>query len=106
MDLNLPGVNGLRAFESIKSDPDPRLIPVIILSTSALPSDVRSSSHAYANYFVQKPTNFAQFEELICAIEALWMGFAVFASDDGLVRAVDGTDGKKGFPLANGNSGG
>jgi hypothetical protein len=28
------------------------------------------------------------------------MGFAVFVSDDGPVRALGGTDGKKGFPLA------
>lgn len=100
MDLNMPRVNGLRALQSIKSDPELRLIPVMILSTSALPSDVRSSYQAHANCFVQKPTNFAQFEGLIRAIEAFWIGFAVFTSSDGLVCAVDG---KKGFPLAKAN---
>jgi chemotaxis family two-component system response regulator Rcp1 len=97
MDLNMPRVNGLRALEAIKSDRELRLIPVIILSTSALPSDIRNSYQAHASCFVQKPTSVAQYERLIRAIEAFWMDFTHFASQDGHVSPVRG---EKGFPLA------
>ena len=97
MDLNMPRVDGLRALKAIKSDPELSLIPVIMLSTSALPSDVRNSYLAHASCFVQKPAGVDQFERLIRAIEAFWMKFAVFALEDRIGYVPNG---EKGFPNA------
>jgi CheY-like chemotaxis protein len=90
--------SGLRALKALKSDPELSLIPVIMLSTSALPSEVRNSYQAHASCFVRKPASIDQFERLIRAIETFWMKFAVFALQQ------DGTgylpNGEKGFPVA------
>lgn len=77
LDLNMPRLNGLEALDAIKSDPDLRLIPVIVLSASPWPDDVRRGYQAYANSYVEKPTSLAGLERLIRAIEIFWMHVAV-----------------------------
>ena len=83
MDVQMPRFDGLEALNAIKQDPELRVIPVIMLSTFTLPTPVRRSYQAYANGFVQKPTNIEQFERLVAAIWAFWMGFVVYTSQDG-----------------------
>lgn len=82
MDVHMPRFDGLEALSVIKQDPELRVIPVIMLSTFTLPTPVRRSYQAYANCFVQKPTNIEQFERLVAAIWAFWMGFVVYTSQD------------------------
>src|SRR5579871_1712311 len=43
LDLNLPGKSGLEVLAEIKSDPNLRTIPVIVLSSSRAETDMRSS---------------------------------------------------------------
>ena len=82
MDVHMPRLDGLEALSAIKQDPELRVIPVIMLSTFTLPTPVRRSYQAYANGFVQKPTNIAQFELLVAAIRAFWMDFVIYTSRD------------------------
>lgn len=79
LDINMPRITGLEALDVIKRDPDLRLIPVIVLSASPWPADVRRGYQAYANGYVQKPTSLEGLERLIRAIETFWMGVAVLA---------------------------
>lgn len=79
LDINMPRVTGLEALDAIKRDPDLRLIPVIVLSASPWPADVRRSYQAYANGYVQKPTSLEGLKRLIGALETFWMGVAVLA---------------------------
>lgn len=82
MDVQMPRSDGLEALSAIKEDQELRVIPVIMLSTFTLPTTVRRSYQAYANAYVQKPTNIEQFEHLVAAIWAFWMGFVVYTSQD------------------------
>lgn len=82
MDVHMPRFDGLEALSAIKQDPELRVIPVIMLSTFTLPTPVRRSYQAYANAFVQKPTNIEQLERLVAAIWVFWMDFVVYASQD------------------------
>lgn len=68
LDLRLPRVNGLQVLAEIKSYPDIKQIPVIILTTSAAESDIMSAYERHANSYLVKP---AEFEELIQLVEAL-----------------------------------
>jgi chemotaxis family two-component system response regulator Rcp1 len=77
LDMNMPRFNGLETLSAVKADRELRVIPVIMLSTSAAPDDVRKSYQAHANCYVQKPTDLEQSVRLIRAIEAFWMEFAV-----------------------------
>lgn len=81
LDINMPRVTGLEALDAIKSDPDLRLIPVIVLSASPWPEDVRRSYSAHANSYVQKPTSLEGLELLIRAIEIFWMRVAILPED-------------------------
>jgi chemotaxis family two-component system response regulator Rcp1 len=73
LDINMPRVGGLETLSAMKSDPDLRVIPVIMLSTSDSPEDVRRSYEAHANCYVQKPTNLEHAIKLVRAVESFWM---------------------------------
>jgi CheY-like chemotaxis protein len=76
----MPRLGGIETLSAIKSDPELCLIPVIMLSTSGTPDDVRESYQARANCFVQKPINLERSVKLMQAIESFWMDFALLPS--------------------------
>lgn len=77
LDINMPRLNGLETLHAIKSDPDLRLIPVIVLSASPWPEDVRRCYQGYANAYVEKPTSLEGLEHLTRALEIFWWRVAV-----------------------------
>jgi two-component system, chemotaxis family, response regulator Rcp1 len=82
LDLNMPRLGGLETLSAIKTDPDLRAIPVIMLSTSNSPQDVRRSYQAHANCYVQKPANLEGSVKLIQAVESFWMEFVLLPTPD------------------------
>ena len=73
LDLNLPGKSGVEILKEIKSAPDLKHIPVIILTSSNLKRDARLCYQNYANCFITKPHSLAQFEGMMGCIGKLWM---------------------------------
>jgi len=55
LDLNLPRKNGYEILKELKSHSQFHLIPVIIVSGTAYPDEVRECYRLGANSFVQKP---------------------------------------------------
>lgn len=86
LDVNMPRVSGLEALRIIKADPNWRLIPVVVLSTSSAPAEVREAYDTHASAFVQKPSSIGRAELLVQAIEAFWLDFVVLASPASNVR--------------------
>ena len=82
LDINMPRVGGLETLSAMKSDPDLRVIPVIMLSTSDSPEDVRRSYEAHANCYVQKPTNLEHAIKLVRAVESFWMECVLLPASD------------------------
>lgn len=72
LDLNLPGKNGLELLKDIKSNELLRHIPVIILTTSANPKDVRKSFGQYTNSFLTKPVDPKEYEKAIHNVLLYW----------------------------------
>lgn len=102
-DMNMPGMSGLDTLRAIKGDPVLSMIPVIMLSASTSPSEVRLSYQAHANGYVQKPASLENSARLLQAIEAFWMDLAVLPFDDVEARlAIDSEqpayDGEGGLP--------
>ncbi|MGD1093219.1 MAG: response regulator [Bryobacteraceae bacterium] len=77
LDMNMPRLSGLEALSAIKNDPELCVIPVIMLSASNSPQDVRRSYQAHANGYVQKPTDMGRSMKLIQALQAFWADFAL-----------------------------
>lgn len=82
LDMNMPRLSGLATLSAIKNHPELRMIPVLMFSTNSSAEDVRRSYQAYANGFVQKPTNLQRLLEFIKAVEAFWIDFAQLPNID------------------------
>lgn len=72
LDLNLPRVSGLELLQSIKGDPLLKHIPVVILTTSMLDSDVSTSRAFQANSYLVKPMDFKEFVQLLDSTVKSW----------------------------------
>jgi CheY-like chemotaxis protein len=73
LDLNIPKMSGFEVLEQIKSDPQLRRIPVIILTSSKADCDVWKCYSSYANSYVTKPADFDQYVRVIASIDKFWL---------------------------------
>jgi chemotaxis family two-component system response regulator Rcp1 len=72
LDLNLPRKDGREVLAEIKADPDLRMIPVLVLTTSQDEADVLQAYGLHANCYITKPVDFQQFTDIVRAIEHFW----------------------------------
>jgi len=73
LDLNLPRKDGRAVLAEIKMDERLRSIPVVVLTTSLAPEDVRTCYQLHANCFLAKPVDLDSFTATILAIEEFWL---------------------------------
>ena len=69
LDLNLPRLDGRELLSIIKTDPELRRIPCVVLTTSDAEEDVLRSYDLHANAFVTKPVDFAAFAKVVRQID-------------------------------------
>jgi CheY-like chemotaxis protein len=69
LDLNLPRVGGREVLAAVKSDPELRLIPIVVLTTSEAEEDVLRVYALHANAYVTKPVDFDRFLDVIRKID-------------------------------------
>ncbi|PAP75900.1 response regulator [Rubrivirga marina] len=72
LDLNLPRANGLDVLAAVKEDPERRVIPVVVLTTSDAETDRARAYGSYANSYVVKPVNFDKFQAMIYELGDYW----------------------------------
>lgn len=65
LDLNMPRIDGREALSKIKSDPQLKDIPVLILTTSGEKRDIEFSKHAGASSFLSKPKVFEDLTDML-----------------------------------------
>lgn len=68
LDLKMSGQGGLELLDTIKRDPELRIIPVVVVTTSSLNADVLAAYRHGAAGYVGKP---ADIDEFITAISKL-----------------------------------
>jgi len=73
LDLKLPLVDGLEVLRRIKSDPETKAIPVVVMTSSTEDRDMVDSYQLGVNGYVQKPLDFEQFISAVRQIGMFWL---------------------------------
>jgi CheY-like chemotaxis protein len=76
LDWYLPKKEGREVLNDIKSDPELRQVPIVVLTMSDRQEDVAAAYNSHANSFVTKPTSPEQFGQAMKLIEIFWKGRA------------------------------
>jgi CheY-like chemotaxis protein len=75
LDLGLPKMSGFDVLEAVRAHDNPRVrrTPVVVLTTSRAPGDVRKAYELCANSFVSKPVELDDFVALIGELRSWWL---------------------------------
>jgi CheY-like chemotaxis protein len=77
MDLNLPGTDGRDILCQLKQDAHLKTIPVIVLTTSNNPKDVKACYQQGANSYVIKPMDFLRLKQSMHTLLSYWLDVTV-----------------------------
>ncbi|CAN5788090.1 response regulator [soil metagenome] len=72
LDLNMPRMNGIEFLRKLREDPDHRLTPVVVLTTS---DDERDRVNAYdlnVSGYILKPVTLTNFVEAMATLNKYW----------------------------------
>jgi len=72
LDLKMPKVDGIEVLKRLKANPTTRSIPVVILTSSVEPIDVRACYDIGANSFIVKPVKYEAFTKVIDELCHYW----------------------------------
>jgi two-component system, response regulator len=72
LDLKMPKVDGIEVLRQIKSDPQLKTIPVVVLTSSREEQDLASSYQLGVNAYIVKPVLFQEFVEAVKQVGAFW----------------------------------
>lgn len=72
LDLNMPRKDGRAVLKDIKSDPELRTIPVVVLTTSKADEDVYRSYDLGVNSYIVKPVTFEALVDILQTLEKYW----------------------------------
>lgn len=72
LDLNMPRMDGREALAAIKSDPDLRQIPIVVLTTSTADADVCRSYDLGVNSYITKPVTFSGLVDAMTSMGRYW----------------------------------
>jgi two-component system, chemotaxis family, response regulator Rcp1 len=74
LDLRMPKKNGLEVLAEVKQDPVLRSIPVVVLTSSGAPQDIRNTYDLHANCFITKPIDLVGFLKIMQTLSEYWFG--------------------------------
>lgn len=73
LDLKMPKVSGLQVLEKIKSDPNLKSIPIVMLTSSNESPDIEKCFALGANSYIVKPVDSDNFFNAVKNIGLYWM---------------------------------
>lgn len=73
LDLKMPKVSGLEVLRQVKSDPDLKNIPIVVLTSSREEQDIVESYNLGVNAYVVKPVAFQKFMEVVRQLGLFWI---------------------------------
>jgi CheY-like chemotaxis protein len=72
LDLNMPRMDGRRFLETVKQDAALKAIPVVMLTSSKSPADIRDCYERHASCYVVKPFGSSQFADTLRQVMRFW----------------------------------
>jgi len=73
LDLNMPRMNGIEFVAEVKRDPQLRLIPVVVLTTSSEENDRTAAFEQSVAGYMVKPVDYPAFVTVMALIRDYWM---------------------------------
>lgn len=72
LDIKMPKVDGVEVLRQLKGDPDLRVVPVVMLTSSREERDLVESYRVGANAYVVKPVDFQAFMDVVKELGMFW----------------------------------
>jgi CheY-like chemotaxis protein len=73
LDIKLPKVDGMEVLKRLKGDENTRVIPVVVVTSSAEGRDLVESYKLGVNSYIVKPVDFEQFSETVAKAGFYWL---------------------------------
>ncbi|MEJ8818783.1 response regulator [Lacibacter sp. H407] len=73
LDIKMPKVNGIEVLRQLKASEHTKVIPVVIMTSSAEEKDIISSYQLGVNSYVVKPVGFEDFAKAVGELGLYWM---------------------------------
>lgn len=73
LDLKMPKVDGIQVIQQLKSHPEKRMIPIVVLTSSKEERDIIESYRLGVNAYIVKPVEFDKFVKAISDIGLFWL---------------------------------
>ena len=73
LDINMPGKNGKEVLEFLKRKENFKYLPVVILSTSSAPRDIKNAYDFGASGYLEKPASFERLKIMLKSTLDFWM---------------------------------
>jgi two-component system, chemotaxis family, response regulator Rcp1 len=80
LDLNLPKKDGREVLAEIKTNPNLKRIPVVVLSTSRNEEDIIQSYELHVNCYISKSRNLKELFKIVKDIETFWLNTVTLPS--------------------------
>ncbi len=74
LDLKMPKLSGFQVLKELRSHPELVTIPIIVLSSSAVDSDIREAYRLGANSYLVKAIDYTQHSEELSKALQYWIG--------------------------------
>lgn len=72
LDLNMPRMGGLEFLQELRADPVLRILPVVVLTTSAEDRDRIEAYKLNVAGYILKPVTFSNFVEVMATLNDYW----------------------------------
>ena len=72
LDIKMPRMDGIEVLQEIRKDPELKLLPVVMLTSSREEPDLKTCYELGVNAYVVKPVDFKEFFEAVKVLGIFW----------------------------------